>query len=93
MTKITKESIEEYLLSKGWKEISIVIRVKDYDPPRYISKNKRYTLEESPYSNLCSEDEIGWQLKIDDSRYCSLATCDVENIEQIFALIDIYKDY
>ena len=93
MTKITKESIEEHLLSKGWEEISTVIIVEDYDLSRYVSKNKRYTLEESPYSNLCSEDEIGWQLQIDDSRKCSLARCDVEYIEQIFALIDIYKDY
>ena len=93
MIKITEESIEEHLLSKEWKEISPVIIVEDYDLSRYVSKNKRYTLEESPYSNLCSEDEIGWQLHIDDSRMCSLATCDVEYIEQVEALIEIYKDY
>lgn len=91
MIKITEESIKEHLISKGWeKGISTII---DCVVSRYISKNKRYTLEESPFVNLCSEDELGWQLHIDDSKMCSLATCDVEYIEQIFALIDIYKDY
>ena len=91
MIKITEQSIEEILIPKGWEEVASTII--DCDLSRYISKNKRYILEESPYANLCEEDELGWQLHIDDSRMCSLATCDVEYIEQVEALIEIYKDY
>lgn len=91
MIKITEESIKEHLISKGWEETAPTIISCDLS--RYISKNKRYTLEETPYTNLCEEYELGWLLHIDDSRMCSLASCDVEYIEQIFALIDIYKDY
>lgn len=89
MTKITKESIKEHLLSKGWKKENNLSMFPDY----WYSPNHRYTLFSTDYSNLTSECECGWRLVIDDSRGCSLATCDVEYIEQIFTLIDIYKDY
>lgn len=76
MTKITKESIEEYLL---WKKV-------DYIPftEVYHSLNKRYELTRTKYSNLSPEGEYGWSLQIDDSKKRCLAKCDVEYIEQIF---------
>lgn len=90
MVKITKESIEEILIPKGWKKLDLNF---NDEFSRYVSQNGRYVLEETYCSNLCSEGEVGWGLHIDDSRMCGLAQCDVEYIEQVEALIEIYKDY
>ena len=89
MTKITTKSIKEHLISKGWKEHPKVFFLPEF----YVSHDFRYKLMLTEFSNLVPEGEDGWILQIDDSRKCSLARGDVEYIEQIFALIDIYKDY
>jgi hypothetical protein len=91
MTKITEESIKEHLISKGWvkQEIDIFGTIVI----QYISNCVRYKLSYSILSNLAPDDEFGWQLHIDDSNMRSIARGDVEYIEQIFALIDIYKNY
>lgn len=90
MIKITEKSIKEYLVSKGWEKSNI-----SYDTYllEYYSPNNRYKLDYTEFSNLASDDDYGWRLYIDDSKYQSLASCDVEYIGQIFALIGIYKDY
>ena len=53
----------------------------------------RYKLLYSILSNLTPDGELGWQLHIDNSDMYSIARCDVEYIEQVEALIEIYKDY
>lgn len=89
MTKITIKSIKEHLISKGQKEIVNFERVKIYKSP-----DKRYELEYNDhFSNLYDEDGFGWMLTISNSKHESLACCDVEYMEQIFPLIDIYKNY
>lgn len=88
MIRITKESIEEHLLSKGWK-VKTIISSHVY----YTSPDERFNLFVTIFSNMVPEEEDGWDLQIDDSKMRSLARCNVEYIEQIFALIDIYKDY
>jgi hypothetical protein len=45
------------------------------------------------YAQLCDETGFGWILQIDNSRHESLGVCCVEYIEQIEALMEIYKDY
>ena len=91
LIKITEESIKEHLIPKGWvkQEIDIFGKIVI----QYISNCVRYKLSYSILSNLVSDDELGWQLHIADSNMCNIANCDVEYIEQIFALIDIYKNY
>jgi hypothetical protein len=89
MIKITEESIKEHLISKDWKKHSKAFFLPEF----YVSPDSRYKLMFTEFSNLVPEGEDGWILQIDDSRRCSLARGDVEYIEQIFALIDIYKDY
>ena len=91
MTKITKESIEEHLISKGWVKQEIDVYGKIII--QYISNCVRYKLSYSMLSRLVPDGELGWQLHINNSNMCNIASCDVEYIEQIFALIDIYKDY
>lgn len=89
MNKITTKSIKEHLISKGWKEIINFEKTKIYKSP-----DGRCELEYNcNFSNLCDEDGFGWAILIDNSRHESLASCDVEYIEQIFALIDVYKNY
>lgn len=85
MIKINENTIQKWLVPEGWKFNDKL--------SNYVSPNGRYVLEETYCSNLCSEGEVGWGLHIDDSRMCGLAQCDVEYIEQIYDLIEIYKDY
>lgn len=89
MTKITIKSIKEHLISKDWKEIINFEKTKIYKSP-----DKRYELEYNDnFSNLYDENGFGWMLIINNSKHESLACCDVEYIEQIDALIEIYKEY
>ena len=91
MTKITKQSIEEILTPKGWVKQEIDVYGKKII--QYISNCARYRLAYSILSNLVPDSDMGWQLHIDNSDMCSIARCDVEYIEQLETLIDIYKDY
>lgn len=90
MIKINESTIQKWLVPEGWKKLDMNF---NDELLRYVSQNGRYVLEETYCSNLCSEDEAGWGLHIDDSRMCGLAQCDVEYIEQIYDLIEIYKNY
>ena len=84
MIKITKNLLE----TLGWK------KNKHFESNIYKSPDGRYELQYNDnFSNLCDENGFGWVMHIDDSRHESLACCDVEYIEQIEALIEIYKDY
>lgn len=88
--KLTKESVENILVDKcSWiKETDFGVLVF------YRSPCKRYVLQETEYSNLC--DPItgkGWNLHIDNSDMCSIASCDVEYIGQISELMKIYNRY
>ena len=86
MTKITKESIEEILIPKGWEK-------DEYSKTDiYESPDGKCELHYWDKSTI-SETGFGWMIFIYNSRHESLGCCDVEYIEQIFALIDIYKDY
>ena len=84
MIKITVERIKE----QGWKKSEC------QENTIYISPDERYELHyNNDFSNLTDENGFGWLLTIENSKHESLACCDVEYMEQIFALIDIYKNY
>ena len=91
MIKITEENVKKYLISKGWVKQKIDVYGKTII--QYISNCARYRLSYSILSNLVPESELGWQLHIHNSDMYSIASCDVEYIEQIFTLIDVYKNY
>lgn len=87
MLKITEESIKKHLIPKGWKKNDF------YENDVYESPDGRYELDYCEDSNLYVENGYGWMIFIRNSRYKTFAICDVEYIEQIEALIEIYKDY
>lgn len=92
MHKINKETIEEFLIKEGWKEDNRFGVCKDI-ANTYISPDRRYILVKTRYSNLCEEGEFGYELEVQSSDFCSLAKCDVEFIEQINSIIEIYRNY
>ena len=98
-TKINKESIEQILIPTGWRnniseEFMVHLRDANLEwMEEYKSPKGRYTLTKSTYSNLCDENGFGWNLHVDNSRMESLASCSVEYIEQIIAIMEIYKEY
>lgn len=91
MIKITEQSIEKHLIPKGW--VKQEIDVYDKIIIQYISNCVRYRLSYSMLSRLVPDGELGWQLHINNSNMSNIASCDVEYIEQLETLIDIYKNY
>lgn len=98
-TKITKETIEQILIPIGWKnhmtdEFKELLKDARMDwMEEYKSPKGRYALTRTNFSNLPDETGLGWNLHVDNSDMCSLASCSVEYIEQIIAIMEIYKDY
>lgn len=88
--KITKETADLVLVEKcGWTKEND-FGILEY----YRSPCKRYVLQESDSSNLYDPHTMrGWNLHIDNSDMQSLASCDVEFIDQISALMTIYGGY
>ena len=61
---------------------------------QYRSPCNRYLLMTSNFAKMCdSETGIGWNLHIDNSKFETIGSVNVEFIEQVKQLIEIYKDY
>lgn len=85
MTKITKQSIEEILIPKGWKK-------NEYsETDVYESPDERYVIQWD--ESTISETGFGWMIILYDSRHKCLGCCDVEYIEHIKTMIEMYKNY
>lgn len=88
--KITEGTIKSILIDiQGWSEES------DFGIIHYFrSPCKRYVLQESDSTNLYDPHTMrGWNLHIDNSDMQSLASCDIEYMDQLFALMNIYGEY
>lgn len=60
----------------------------------YVSPDERYELQyNNDFSHLTDENGFGWSMFIYNSAHQGLGYIDVEYMEQIDALIGIYKDY
>ena len=92
MTKITSESLNEIGFHLDEKMTEILKSNVDPHYEYYVSYNRRYILQTS-VNNMTLENGWGWNLHVDNSDMSSIASCDVEFIEQIQAIIEIYKDY
>ena len=93
MTKITPESLE----SIGFifdKEEYIFFKIGNMTRFSYYSSCKRFVVTRcEDGNNISYRPEEAWSLHIDNSDMESLGCCDVEFIEQIEALMQIYKNY
>ena len=92
MTKITLKSLNEigFHLDEEMTEMlkSNINTHYEY----YVSHDRRYILQTS-INNMTLENGWGWNLPVDNSDMSSIASCDVEFIEQIQAIMEIYKNY
>lgn len=88
--KLTKDVVEDIFVNHNNWTKETDFGVYHY----YRSPCKRYVLQESEYSNLADPyTETGWNMHIDNSDMMSLASCDVEFVDQVDAIISIYKEY
>lgn len=92
MTKITPKSLNEIGFHLDEKMTEMLKSNIDTHYEYYVSHNRRYILQTS-VNNMTLENGWGWNLHVDNSDMSSIASCDVEFIEQIQAIMEIYKDY
>lgn len=92
MTKITPESLNEIGFSLDENMTEMLKSNVDTHWEYYVSRDKRYILQSS-MNNMTLENGWGWNLHVDNSDMSSIASCDVEFIEQIQAIMQIYKNY
>lgn len=86
MIKITQTYINEILIPiHNWTEESI------FDKIYYRSPCKRFTLTPENQTNLCGDG--GYSLHVDNSDMSSIAHCEIETRDQLFDIIEIYKNY
>jgi hypothetical protein len=91
-TKITEETIKEILFKNhGWFDYSTDWE-KDLGLIMYASPCKRYVLMPEQDSNIALDGD-GWGLHIDNSDMSSIGGVSVVYIEQVLALVEIYKDF
>jgi hypothetical protein len=90
--KINKENLEAIGFHLDEKMTEMLKSNIDSHYEYYVSHNKRYVLQSS-VNNMTLENGWGWNLHVDNSDMSSIASCDVEYIEQIQAIMEIYKDY
>ena len=93
MTKITPESLKSigFTFDKDEYEFFETANLTRYS---YYSSCKRFVVTRcEDGNNISYRPEEAWSLHIDNSDMESLGCCDVEFIEQIEALMQIYKNY
>lgn len=92
MTKITSESLNEIGFHLDEKMTEMLKSNINTHYEYYVSHDRRYILQTS-INNMTLENGWGWNLHVDNSDMSSIASCDVEFIEQIQAIMEIYKNY
>lgn len=55
-----------------------------------VSEDKRFELRKTNNNNI---GEYGWHLHVDNSVMQTIASCDVEYVEQVEIIMNLYKDY
>ena len=89
-TRITIESVAHL----GFKEDKSLYKnsIKELYPNSVllISEDKRFSLTKTD-NNI--NYEHGWNLHVDNSDMEGLASCDVEYVEQVEIIMNLYKDY
>ena len=87
-TRISAESVA-YL---GFKEDNSSYLKKMF--PDFIllrSEDKKFELHKNANNNI--DYEYGWNLHVDNMNMQTIASCDVEYVEQVETIMNLYKDY
>ena len=89
-TRITIESVAHL----GFKEDNSLYKnnIKELYPNfvLLVSEDKRFSLTKTD-NNI--HYEHGWNLHVDNKNMESIASCDVEYVEQVEIIMNLYKDY
>ena len=89
-TRITIESVAHL----GFKEDNSLYKnsIKELYPNSVllVSEDKRFSLTKTD-NNI--NYEHGWNLHVDNKSMESIASCDVEYVEQVEIIMNLYKDY
>ena len=89
-TRITIESVAHL----GFQEVSSLYKnsIKELYPNfvLLVSEDKRFSLTKTD-NNI--NYEHGWNLHVDNKNMESIASCDVEYVEQVEIIMNLYKDY
>ena len=89
-TRITIESVAHL----GFKEDNSLYKnsIKGLYPNfvLLVSEDKRFSLTKTD-NNI--NYEYGWNLHVDNKNMESIASCDVEYVEQVEIIMNLYKDY
>ena len=91
--KLTEEVIVDLL---KWRDD--VIRGVDDDGTEivvhfYKSPCGRFELTRDPYSNIALDCDGGWSLHIDNSDMSSIGHVSVNYVNEVYDIIDIFKEY
>lgn len=87
-TRISIESVAHL----GFKEDNSSYVKKIF--PNFVSlmtEDKRCELRKTDNNNI--DYEYGWHLHIDNRNMQAIASCDVEYVEQVATIMNLYKDY
>lgn len=88
-TRITIESVAHL----GFKEDNSLYKSTKELYPNFVllvSEDKRFSLTKTD-NNI--HYEHGWNLHVDNKNMESIASCDVEYVEQVEIIMNLYKDY
>lgn len=89
MTPINRQTLTDIGFIEDLHEEALFLDI-DRNIEIYNSPDKRLIVRKGP-NNISYEN--GWNLHIDNSDFQTIASCDVDCIEQILTISDIYKNY
>lgn len=89
-TRITIESVARLGFKEDQELYNLGVKESCPDFVSLITDDKRFELHKTD-TNI--NYEYGWNLHVDNSDMEGLASCDVEYVEQIEIIMNLYKDY
>lgn len=89
-TRITIESVARLGFKEDLNLYNMGIKEVCPDFVLLVSEDKRFKLHKTD-NNV--NYEYGWNLHVDNSAMQTIASCDVEYVEQVETIMDLYKNY
>lgn len=90
MTEINKETLEAIGFIFDKEEFEFF--KPQFERISYYSPCRRFVITKDNEGNNISYSNA-WSLHVDNSDMCTLASCQVEFIEQVLVIMELYKNY